>query len=174
VFFDLETQKTAEEVGGWGRSHLMRVSVAVAYSLIENKFQVFWEEEIKELLAELLAKDLVVGFNIKRFDYRVLSYYTAFDLAKVPTLDIHEVVSKHLGFPLSLEHLSRATLGYGKIGNGLDAIRWFREGRMDELAEYCRYDVNLVKKLYEYGGKHGYLLFEDKNRGALRIPVSWR
>jgi len=174
VFFDLETQKTAEEVGGWERSHLMRVSVAVAYSLIENKFQVFWEEEIKELLAELLAKDLVVGFNIKRFDYRVLSYYTALDLAKVPTLDIHEVVSKHLGFPLSLEHLSRATLGYGKIGNGLDAVRWFREGRMDELAEYCRYDVNLVKELYEYGGKHGYLLFEDKNRGVLRIPVSWR
>ncbi len=174
IFFDLETQKTAEEVGGWERSHLMRVSVAVVYSLRNNKFQVFWEGKIKQLLDQLLAKDLVVGFNIKRFDYRVLSYYTPFDLLKVQTLDIHEVVGKHLGFPLSLEHLSQATLGYGKIGNGLDAIRWFREGRMSKLAEYCRHDVRIVKELYEYGGKHGYLLFEDKSKGALRIPVSWR
>ena len=174
MFFDLETQKTAEEVGGWERSDLMRVSVAVAYSPRNNKFQVFWEDTINELLGELLARDLVVGFNIKRFDYRVLSYYTNLDLLEVPTLDIHEVVMGHLGFPLSLEHLSRATLGYGKIGNGLDAVRWFREGRMDKVAEYCRHDVKLVKELYEYGREHGYLLFEDKNKGTLRIPVSWK
>jgi DEAD/DEAH box helicase domain-containing protein len=173
VFFDLETQKSAEEVGGWERSHLMRVSVAVTCSLRSDEFQLFTENRIKELLDELLAKDLVVGFNVKRFDYRVLSYYTDFDDAKIPTLDIHEVVMRYLGFPLSLERLSQATLGYGKTGNGLDAIRWFREGRTDKLAEYCSHDVKLVKELYEFGKENDYLLFEDKNKGILRIPVSW-
>ncbi len=173
VFFDLETQKSAEEVGGWDRSHLMRVSVAVTCSLRSDEFQLFTENRIKELLDELFARDLVVGFNVKRFDYRVLSYYTNFDDAKIPTLDIHEIVMRYLGFPLSLERLSQATLGYGKTGNGLDAIRWFREGRTDKLAEYCSHDVKLVKELYEFGKENDYLLFEDKNRGILRIPVSW-
>jgi len=173
VFFDLETQKTAEEVGGWEKSHLMRVSVAVVYSLRNNKFQLLTESNIRELIEELLARELVVGFNIKRFDYKVLTYYTDFDQEKIPTLDIHEVVMKFLGFPLSLERLSQATLGYGKIGNGLDAVRWFREGRTDKLGEYCRHDVKLVKELYEFGKENDYLLFEDKNKGILRIPVSW-
>ncbi len=174
IFFDLETQKSAEEVGGWDNKRAMRISVAVTYNLRKGRFEVFTEDKIGDLLQELLVADLIIGFNIKRFDYVVLSRYTRFDLGKVPTLDILEVVRKHLGFRLSLDHLSHITLGYGKIGTGLDALRWFREGRMDKVIQYCKYDVKLVKELYEYGKEHGYLLFKDRSERTLRIPVSWR
>ncbi|MFQ6067903.1 MAG: Zn-binding domain-containing protein, partial [bacterium] len=174
VFFDLETQKSAEEVGGWENKRAMRLSVAVTHNLRKGKFEVFTEDNVGELLQELLVANLIIGFNIKRFDYAVLSRYTPFDLEKVPTLDILEVVKKHLGFRLSLDHLSQSTLGYGKTGTGLDALRWFREGRMDKLTEYCKHDVKIVKELYEYGREHGYLLFKDRNERTLRIPVSWK
>jgi len=174
IFFDLETQKSAEEVGGWENKRLMRVSVGVAYNLKKGKFQVFTEDNIRDLLRELLLADLIIGFNIKRFDYAVLSYYIAFDIGSVPTLDLLEVVNEYLGFRLSLDHLSQSTLGYGKTGSGLDAIRWFKEGRIDRLTEYCKHDVKIVKELYEYGKEHGYLLFRDKNERTLRIPVTWR
>ena len=174
IFFDLETQKSAEEVRGWENRRLMRVSVAVTYNLRKGRFDVFTEDKIGELLQELLTADLIIGFNIKRFDYAVLSRYTRFDLGKVPTLDILEVVRKHLGFRLSLDHLSHITLGYGKTGTGLDALRWFREGRMDKVIQYCKYDVKIVKELYEYGKEHGYLLFKDRSERTLRIPVSWK
>ncbi|MFQ5834456.1 MAG: DEAD/DEAH box helicase [bacterium] len=174
IFFDLETQKSAEEVGGWENRRAMRLSVAVTYNLRKGRFHVFTEDKTGDLLQELLVADLIIGFNIKRFDYAVLSRYTPFDLAKVPTLDILEVVKKHLGFRLSLDHLSQSTLGYKKIGTGLDALRWFKEGRMDRLTQYCKHDVKIVKELYEYGKEHGYLLFEDRNKRTLRIPVSWK
>jgi len=174
IFFDLETQKSAEEVGGWENKRMMRLSVAVTYNLRKDRFDVFTEDKIGELLQELLVADLIIGFNIKRFDYAVLSHYTSFDLGRVPTLDILEVVRKHLGFRLSLDHLSQSTLGYGKIGTGLDALRWFREGRMDRLTQYCKHDVKVVKELYEYGKEHGYLLFKDRDERTLRIPVSWK
>lgn len=32
VYFDLETQKAADEVGGWGNIRAMRMSVGVTYS----------------------------------------------------------------------------------------------------------------------------------------------
>jgi DEAD/DEAH box helicase domain-containing protein len=174
IFFDLETQKSAEEVGGWENKRAMRLSVAVTYNLRKGRFEVFTEDKIGDFLQELLVADLIIGFNIKRFDYAVLSRYTTFDLEKVPTLDILEVVRKRLGFRLSLDHLSQSTLGYGKIGTGLDALRWFREGRMDRLTDYCKHDVKIVRELYEYGKEHGYLLFKDRNERTLRIPVSWK
>jgi len=173
LFLDIETQRSAEEVGGWQNKHLMRVSIAVTYSMKKGKFKVFTEENIEELFQELLRAELVVGFNIKGFDYQVLSYYGSFDFSRIPTLDILEEVVRYLGFRLSLEHLCQVTLGFGKLGNGLDAIRWFEEGNMGKLIQYCKRDVELVRRLYEYGRENGYLLFKDKEERVLRIPVSW-
>ena len=38
LYFDLETQKTAQDVGGWRNTHLMRISVAVLFDSLENRF----------------------------------------------------------------------------------------------------------------------------------------
>jgi len=173
VFFDIETQKSAEEVGGWQNKCLMRLSVAITYNAAKARFGIFTENNVEDLLQELLEADLVVGFNIKSFDYEVLSRYTAFDFTKIPTLDILEDVTNYLGFRLSLEHLCQTTLGCGKSGNGLDAIRWFEEGNMEKLVEYCKHDVKLVKELYEYGVENGFILFKNRDERILRIPVDW-
>src|SRR5258706_2682000 len=85
VDLDLETEKSADEVGGWDKISLMRMSVAVTYSTGEGGYKIYGEKQVDELITELQRADLIVGVNNLRFDYEVLHGYTTFDLRQVPT-----------------------------------------------------------------------------------------
>ncbi len=170
---DLETQRSAEEVGGWHRADLMRISCAVVYDSKEDRFFEFLDDQVPQLIEYLMGLDLVVGFNIKRFDFRVLGGYSDFDFRQLQTLDILEEVHNHLGYRLSLEHLSSETLGKKKTADGLQALRWWKQGRVREIIDYCRADVAITRDLFLYGKKNGYLLFKNKAGNTVRIPVTW-
>jgi DEAD/DEAH box helicase domain-containing protein len=175
LFFDLETQKTAQDVGGWQNAHLMRVSVAVLFDSLEDRYLTWDEDKIDDLLAHLEKADQIVGFNIKNFDYRVLGAYTNRDLKVLPTFDILEYVYKHLGFRLALDHLAKETLNRGKTADGLQAVEWFRHGEMGKLAEYCRQDVMITRDLFLYGLKNRHLVYREKQSGRrVRLPVDWK
>ena len=173
IFLDIETQKLAEEVGGWGFKDKMKVSLVVIYSTKEQEYRYFEEEEIHKLLDELLAADLVIGFNIKRFDWQVLQPYFKYDLSSIPTLDMLEIIHNTIGFRLSLSHLGEMTLGRKKEADGIQAVSWYREGDMEKVREYCRRDVELTKELYEFGRRYRYLLFQSKEERLVRVPVDW-
>jgi DEAD/DEAH box helicase domain-containing protein len=170
---DLETQRLAQEVGGWNNSHLMRVSVAVLYDSQSDSFTAFTEKEMPRLLERLTQLEMVVGFNIKRFDYAVLSAYSPRDLSKLPTLDLLEDVSAALGHRLSLQALGEATLDAGKSADGLQAVAWWRAGQMEPLTAYCRQDVELTRDLFLFGQRESHLLFNRKDGARLRVPVDW-
>lgn len=172
-FFDLETQRLAEEVGGWGNKHLMRLSVGVVYDSQDDRFHHYHEADIQSLIEHLKKFDLVVGFNVKNFDYGVLKGYSSFDFKSLPTLDLLEDIFSCLGFRLSLDHLCQNTLGAQKNGNGLLAVQWFREKQWEPLIEYCRQDVEITKSLFEFGQKNGHVLFESKTGPLVRCPVEW-
>lgn len=171
LVLDLETKKSFDEVKG--RSlELLEVSVVGIYSYKKDEFKTFLEKDIKLLLPYLEEAELVIGFNTKAFDYPVLQPYLDFDLKTLKSLDIFEEVRNRLGFRLSLNNIAQATLGIGKIGSGLDALKYFRQGEIDKLKTYCQQDVFVTRELYEYGRKHGNLLY----RRGLRletIPASW-
>ncbi|MFQ5484862.1 MAG: Zn-binding domain-containing protein, partial [Desulfobacterales bacterium] len=171
--FDLETQRSAEEVGGWHKADLMGISCAVLYDSGDGTFYEFLEDQLPLLIRHLNTLDLVVGFNIKRFDYRVLSGYSGFDFQSLPTLDILEEVHKRLGFRISLDNLSKVTLGQRKSAGGLQALKWWKEGRIRKIIDYCRLDVAITRDLLLYGKKNGYLLFNNKAGKKVRIPVNW-
>ena len=79
-----------------------------------------------------------------------------------------------LGFRVSLSSLARGTLDTDKSGDGLQAITWYREGKMDQLTAYCGDDVEITRKLYEYGREKGYVFFLDRYSGRKRqINVTW-
>ena len=151
VYFDLETQLTANDVGGWDRKADMKISLGVTYSTATGAYEIFSEKRVPELIETLSKADLVVGYNNRRFDYEVLMGYTILDLAHhLPTLDLLEVVERAAGHRLSLDAIATATLGVGKTGDGLDAIRWWREGKLMEIARYCCFDVKVTKLVHEY------------------------
>ena len=96
VYFDLETQKSADEVGGWDKISQMRMSIGVTYSTTRGDYRIYSERQVNDLIAELQRAGLVVGFNNLRFDYEVLHGYTALDLRQIPTLDMLVELQKTL------------------------------------------------------------------------------
>jgi DEAD/DEAH box helicase domain-containing protein len=173
VYFDLETQKSADEVGGWNHIRDMRMSVGVTFSTARQTYSIYPESRVEELLKELQRADLVVGFNLLRFDYEVLHGYTVLDLRQIPSLDLMLELQKKLMHRLSLDSLAVATLGVEKTAEGLQAITWFREGRWLEIAEYCCYDVKITRLLHEYGRQHKQLFFLNRYGNKLSVPVDW-
>jgi DEAD/DEAH box helicase domain-containing protein len=173
VYFDLETQKSAEEVGGWGNISKMGMSVGVTYSTARGEYKIYGEPQVNDLIAELQRADLVVGFNNLRFDYEVLHGYSALDLTQIPTLDMLIVLSEKLGHRLSLDSIATATFGVEKTAEGLQAIRWWKEGKLAEIAEYCCYDVKITKLVHEYGAAQKQLHYLNRFGKKLTVPVSW-
>lgn len=172
-FFDLETQRLANEVGGWQNKHLMRVSVAVLYETGSDGFHVYREEDVMSLVQDLQKLDLVVGFNVERFDYEVLRAYTPFDFRKLPTFDLLKEIYRELGFRLSLDHLAEKTLGANKTADGIQAVNWFRQGQWEPLIHYCKSDVILTRDLFRHALEKGYLLYSNRNSQLLRIQTPW-
>jgi DEAD/DEAH box helicase domain-containing protein len=171
---DLETQRSAAEVGGWHRADRMRISCGVFYDSQKDLFIEYLEDQIDGLIENLQRVDFIVGFNIKRFDYLVLKGYSDFDFSKLNTLDILETVQNYLGFRVSLAHLARATLGALKQADGLQALQWWKEGRISEIVDYCKTDVKLTRDLFIFGKQNGYLIFINRDRKKVRIPVRWQ
>jgi DEAD/DEAH box helicase domain-containing protein len=173
VFFDVETQRSFDQVGGRRNIHKLGLSAAVTYSTADGAFHHYTEETVADLIAELQAADLVVGFNVLSFDYTVLRAYTNEALAQLPTVDMLDIIHKRLGFRVSLDNLANATLGIAKSADGLQAVRWYQQGRMQEILDYCQQDVEVTRRLYEYGQQHKHVKYRDRSYRVQSVPVSW-
>jgi DEAD/DEAH box helicase domain-containing protein len=174
LVFDLETKRTFDDVGGREHIDKLEMSLGVVYDYSSGSYTTYVERDVEALIDELLSADLVVGFNVIKFDYVVLQPYTAHDLKKIKTLDIFARAVAVLGFRVSLESFVRATLGVGKMADGLQAVAWYRSGQMDKLEEYCRRDVELTRQLYDFGRKNGKIYFLSKRSGRRReVPAYW-
>jgi hypothetical protein len=173
LVLDLETKKTFEEVGGYHNSDKLGISLVGVYSYKRDAYRAFREEEFDELKQWLEASDLIIGFNSKHFDFTVLQpYYPKYDLSKLPHLDILEEVVYALGHRLKLESIAQATLGHGKSGDGLDAIKYFHEGDWASLEKYCLDDVRVTKDVYDYGMSHGYIWYSNYGE-KVKIQARW-
>jgi DEAD/DEAH box helicase domain-containing protein len=174
VYFDLETQRTANDVGGWDKKRDMGMSLGVTYSTRLGEYQIFSEKRVDDLVQQLLRADLVVGFNVINFDYEVLMGYTVLDLPhQCRTLDMLVDIEAKLGHRLGLDAVASASLGVGKTGDGLDAIRWWREGKLLDIAEYCCFDVKCTKLVHEYGATNKKLLYDDRFKQRKSVAVEW-
>jgi hypothetical protein len=173
VYFDLETKHSADEVGGWSHIDKMGMSIGVTYSTARGDYKIYGEPEVEELIKELQRADLVVGFNHIRFDYRVLEGYSIFDFSQVPSLDMLIVLNEKLGHRLKLDSIAQATLGCEKSAEGLQAIEWYKQGKMAEIAEYCCFDVKITKLVHEYGAAHGHLFYNNRFGNKLKVEVEW-
>jgi hypothetical protein len=173
LVFDLETKKSFDEVGGHHNSHKLGVSVVGVYSYNKDQYRGFREEEFGELLELLKNTKLLIGFNSKSFDNTVLQpYYKDFDLSSIPHLDILEEVVNSIGHRLKLESVAMSTLGYGKSGSGLDAIRYYRANDWEKLTSYCLDDVKVTKEVYEYGLAHGNIWYQSSGNKE-KIAINW-
>jgi DEAD/DEAH box helicase domain-containing protein len=171
VFFDLETQRSADDVGGWSNIAKMGMSLAVTYSE-KDGYRTFLENQVGQLVDYLKSADAVVGFNHVKFDYEVLSAYTDENFHLLENIDMFLDLYSKTGIRISLDHVAKVSLGRKKSAEGLMAIKWYKEGRIDLIEEYCRQDVALTRALYYRGCDRGCLTY--MNRGQrVNVDVDW-
>ncbi len=175
LYFDLETQKSADDVGGWGNTHLMKLAVGVVWDSLEQKHFSYLESEADQLVAKLRLSDLVVGFNVIGFDYPVLQPYARdFDLQEIPTFDMLVDVKRLLNHRLSLDHLAQNTLNAQKSADGLLSLQWYKEGKIDKIVEYCKQDVEITRDLFLYGESNGHVKYKTRSGTVKELQVDWK
>jgi len=172
VYYDVETQHSAEEVGGWGNVHLMKVAVAVSWCESDG-FRVWDEPSMPQFISYLGEFNRVVSFNGDGFDSRVLSYYGDVGLIRKKSFDILTDLKRSLGHRLRLDSLAQATLGVGKTADGMMSLQWWKEGRIDEIIRYCKDDVQVLIDLVAYGRKKGYVRYGGRSGTPQIVSVRW-
>jgi DEAD/DEAH box helicase domain-containing protein len=170
LVLDLETKRSFDEVGGAHNREQLGVSVVGLYNYANDVYHCYREEDFASLSELLRAAELIIGFNLHGFDWPVLAAELGGWVLELPTLDLMLLAQKELGHRVSLNSLAKATLGLSKLGSGLDALAYYRDGDWEKLERYCLEDVKLTKDLYEYALKHGHLYFEKGLQRGL-IPM---
>lgn len=176
LVLDVETKKTFDEVGGYFPEKLGISFVGAC--LRENgqktgQLLSFFENDLAKLFSLIERADVVIGFNIDGFDMPTLSAYYQADIKKIPTLDLLSRIKTSVGHRISLDAVAKETLGLGKIGDGLDAIRYYHNGDFSSLEKYCLEDVKLTRDIYDYGLKNGTVKFRNKWNRLIKAPVDF-
>lgn len=175
VFFDLESQNLFDDVGGRGNIDKLKVACGVTYSTEKNDFAVYWEKDVPALIAELKSATKVVGFNLQGFDYLVLRPYSPETrFASIPTLDMLLELQKTLGFRIGLDSIASATLGATKTADGIKSVEWFRNGELDKVSEYCKADVDITRRVFEFGRDNGHIFYKSRLGSKLKVEVKWK
>lgn len=160
IVFDIETKNFFEDTGSNDPASL-DLSVICIYDSLEDKYSAYFEEELVKLWPIIEKADMLIGFNSDHFDIPLLNKYYPGDLTLIRSLDILKEVKKSLGRRIKLDTLAKATLGKGKIANGLNAGNWWKQGLRDKVKEYCLDDVKITKDIYDYALKNGHLKYQD-------------
>ena len=147
------------------------MAAAVTYSSSARAFHRYTEGRLSALVEELQAADTVVGYNTDEFDFEVLRGYGPF--APKASVDIMQHLAKRLGFRPSLESVATATLKMGKTADGLQAVRWYRQGLLDKVLDYCQKDVEAVRALHEFGRQFKVVYYWDRHYQRQLVPVAW-
>jgi DEAD/DEAH box helicase domain-containing protein len=176
IFYDVETQKRAEEVGGWENADKMLISVAVTYSP-EDDFKVWYEKDVPEMIRYMNTFDMVVSFNGDNFDSKVLSHYGDVAAINKKSFDVAQYLSGRLKHRIRLDNVATATLNVGKSADGLLALQWWKEGRIDEIVDYCKQDVSVLRDIVAFGRENGHVLYSDSQNNlssnVLKVAVDW-
>ncbi|OGH01071.1 MAG: hypothetical protein A2600_01425 [Candidatus Lambdaproteobacteria bacterium RIFOXYD1_FULL_56_27] len=187
LVFDLETQRSALDVGGWDHIPEMRMSVGVLYDSRDQSFYDYYDTQAFDLIAHLSSGPLVIGYNHLSFDYSVLSGYAPLEeraqllarLTGLRNLDLLVSIKEKIGKRIKLDDLVRPTLGAAKSADGLLALEWYRQylegeaGMLEKITEYCRQDVTVTRDLFLHGKTHGKVSYLDKERGLTEVAVDW-
>jgi len=188
VVFDLETQRSADEVGGWKHIAEMKMAVGVLWDSSSGKYHTYQENNVMDLIDHLKNSRLIIGYNHIGFDFTVLSGYIKGEneraqfirnLKEQDNLDILLAIKEKIGKRIKLESVARATLNVGKSADGLESLQWYKEylngddQKLQMIIDYCKKDVEVTRDLFIYGVENGEILYEDKVLGIKKIEVDW-
>ena len=172
VIYDIETFPSIIELDG-KQTEMMRMSVAVTFDN-NDQYNIWFENDIQELILYLLKFKRIVGFAIKGFDNIILDQYNegAKQELDAKSLDLLEIIESRLGHKVSLNNIASPTLKLEKSGDGVQAIEWWLKGEKKRVIEYCKDDVKITKELYEYGLANKEIYFNSFGE-VRKLSIDW-
>ncbi len=163
IIFDIETQNTFDQVGSRDVTAL-DISLLVIWDSKTKEYQSFMHDELHKLWPIIENTDMLIGYNSDHFDIPLLNKYYPGDLEAIKSLDLMVEIQKSIGRRIKLDDIASATLGTKKIGGGLDAIRWWQAGDIENIRKYCQKDVEITKKVFDYMLEHDSIKYKDFNK----------
>ncbi len=176
IILDVETKKIFDEVGGFfpDRLGISFVGVCVREGFSgPGEMQSYFEDDLPKLFPLLEKADVVIGFNIDNFDMQTLVPYYTGDVTRIPTLDLLTRIKDSAGHRISLDAVATETLGIGKSGSGLDAVKYYKQQKWDDLEKYCLQDVAVTRDVYDYGRSNGGVIFRNKWNRKIECSVDF-
>jgi DEAD/DEAH box helicase domain-containing protein len=170
IVFDLETQNIFQDVDSNDPSRL-EISVASFYDSETDSYTTVSIDELDRAWPIIEKADALVGYNSNHFDIPLLNKYYAGDLRDIPSIDLLEEIRLSLGRRLRLDTVAEATVGARKSATGLQAVRWWREGKIDEVKKYCEQDVRVTKEVFEFALQNGKVFYKE-GRNKIEIPLN--
>lgn len=178
LVIDIETKNDFRDVGGKANIGMLTISIIGVYDYDDGSLYAYEEHEFSRFLELLKRNPTLIGYNIIGFDLPVMQANLkridpSINLESFPRVDLMYDIADQIGHRIGLDSVAKATLGTGgKSGSGMDAITFWKEGRIDELKAYCLKDVDLTRQVYEYGIREGKVYFEGWQR-KYAVPVQW-
>lgn len=193
LVFDIEIQEDPEKTGGWEALDKMKIAVAVMYDAMEDRYKFFEEKDRAALINEIIAAQVVSGFNIWAFDLPLL-----YGVPRSTWMNEHMVIAPGLaekvldphrharlshkrpidgpcGPGLGLQDCAMRTLGHqgfgGKTAHGSEAPGMFQRGEFTRLASYCCDDVWLEHRLVRFARSHRYFVTGQGNAKLMFDPL---
>jgi DEAD/DEAH box helicase domain-containing protein len=180
ITFDIETTNTFDEVASPDPKDL-DISVVCIHNSDNNEITHYFTEDLGKLWPILESSDALVGYNSDHFDIPLLNKYYEGDprsksgagLSKIKSIDLMSEIRKSIGRRIKLDDIVSATLGESKSSHGLQAIIWWRNGEKDKVVEYCKQDVNVTRKLYDYIKENGFCYYiKDGKKTKIDIDTA--
>lgn len=191
VIYDIET---TDMYGGDPSS--MTISIVSAYRRELNKdlkevsgeMRSFWTPEAFTLVGKnermfddmwewFEEADRIIGYNSFGFDNPIMNViYKKGDFTKLKHFDVMDVIRKVFGHRVKLDSVAKESVGVGKNASGGDAVTWWGKRDAESLAnlkKYCEMDVEVTKKVYDFGMKTGTLRFKDHWNEPREIEVDF-
>ena len=156
IVFDIETKSAS-----LGDFMGLEISLLAIYDSKTDEYLSFLEEDFPRLWPILEEADMLIGYNSDHFDIPILNKYYPGDLTKIKSLDLLKEIKKASGRRFKLDNVAEATLGKKKSAHGLQAVKWWEEGKIDLIRDYCIQDVRVTKGIYDFALRHGKLKYKD-------------
>lgn len=170
VVFDLETQNIFSDTGSNDPSSLS-ISVVSAYDSATQTFTTVTVDELERLWPIIESADALVGYNSNHFDLPLLNKYYPGNLLEIKSIDLLEDIKESFGRRVRLDDVAKATIGAKKSADGLQAVRWWRDGEVEKVKKYCEQDVKVTRDVFEYALHNGHIKIKDGFR-IREVPLN--
>jgi len=195
---DIETSNYSWEIGGWDNKALFDTSVVATWNGTEG--HIFTKADVSldgcethdlhpRVLGDHISNHVakggrMLGHNIIGFDFPVLKQsldcWAIGDVMQksenvIDTKLLFQKASLSYGkLESSLQSLSNHNLGESKSMKSVDAPIGWREGKYEEVCDYCLKDAKLTYDLYKYGKDNGVLKSRSFETGDIvEVEIGW-